>query len=154
MKTLYVLLAAACLSLLAGCTNEMESGKGYPALETGDATLVFKIDKVMQNDTDVKPYFTFFDDVTLTLTYRDGKPSTLTFSQEGAPFRVTEKDYTNVEWEIYSERTPYEIREKGSGELICYMTRDRLVTFPFQLGAPSNKYEYQLLPVREETENR
>ena len=61
MKTLYVFLAAACAFVLGGCTNEMESGKGYPALETGDATLVFKLDKVMQNDTDVKPYFDFFD---------------------------------------------------------------------------------------------
>lgn len=83
MKTLYVFLAAACAFVLGGCTNEMESGKGYPALETGDATLVFKLDKVMQNDTDVKPYFDFFDGVTLTLTYRDNKPATLTFSQEG-----------------------------------------------------------------------
>lgn len=154
MKTLYVFLAAACAFVLGGCTNEMESGKGYPALEMGDATLVFKLDKVMQNDTDVKPYFDFFDGVTLTLTYRDGKPATLTFTQEGAPFRVTEKDYTNVEWVIYSGSTPYEIREKESGEVICYMTRDRLVTFPFRLGAPSNKYEYQLLPVEAETENR
>ena len=92
MKTLYVFLAAACALVLGGCTNDMESGKGYPALEIGDATLVFKIDKVMQNDTDVQPYFTFFDDATLTLTYRDGKLSTLTFSQAVAPFRVMEKD--------------------------------------------------------------
>lgn len=153
MKTLYVFLAAACAFMLAGCTNKLETGKGYPALEMGDTTLVFKIDKVMQNETDVKPYFSFFDDVTLTLSYKDSKPSTLTFSQAGAPFRVKEKDYTDVEWVIYTESTPYEIREKESGELICYMTRDRLVTFPFQLGAPSNKYEYQLLPVQEETEN-
>lgn len=154
MKTLCVLIAAAGALLSVGCTNEMESGKGYPALEMGDATLVFKIDKVMQNDTDVKPYFTFFDDVTLTLTYKDGQPSKLTFSQQGAPFRVTEKDYTDVDWEIYTARTPYEIREKASGEVICYMTRDRLITFPFQLGAPSNQYEYQLLPVQEQTENQ
>lgn len=32
MKTLYVFLAAACAFVLGGCTNEMESGKGYPAL--------------------------------------------------------------------------------------------------------------------------
>lgn len=154
MKALYVFTIAVCVFLQGGCTNDLESGKGYPSLEMGNATVVFKIDKVMQNETDVKPYFEFFDGVTLTLNYKDGKPSTLSFSQEGVPFRVTDKDYVEVEWVINSTRTPYEIREKGSGELICYMTRDRLVTFPFRLGAPSNKYEYRLLPVQGQTEKQ
>ena len=120
----------------------------------GNETLVFKIDKVMQNETDVKPYFTFFDDVQLTLSYKDGEPSLLTFKETGAPFRVTTKDYVDVEWEIYTGKSPYEIREKGTGEVICYMTRDRLISFPFKLGAPSNQYEYQLLPVGNESENQ
>ena len=90
----------------------------------------------------------------LTLSYKDGEPSLLTFTQTGAPFRVTTKDYVDVEWEIYTGKSPYEIREKGTGEVICYMTRDRLVTFPFKLGAPSNQYEYQLLPVQDESENQ
>ena len=144
MKTPHVFLITALSLLAASCTNELESGKDYPALAMGNETLVFKIDKVMQNDTDVKPYFTFFDGVELTLT----------FTQTGAPFRVTTKDYVDVEWEIYTGKSPYEIREKGTGEVICYMTRDRLVTFPFKLGAPSNQYEYQLLPVQDESENQ
>lgn len=147
MKASYVFLTAAWAFLLAGCTNDLESGKGYPALEVGTETLTFKIDKVMQNDTDVKPYFDFFDDVCLTLSYENGRPSRLTFSEAGAPFSVTAKQYTDVEWEISTAKTPYEIREKATGEVICYITRDRMVTFPFKLGAPSNKYEYQLLPV-------
>ena len=154
MKTPLVFLITALSLLTAGCTNELESGKDYPALAMGNETLVFKIDKVMQNDTDVKPYFTFFDGVELTLSYKDGEPSLLTFTQTGAPFRVTTKDYVDVEWEIYTGKSPYEIREKGTGEVICYMTRDRLVTFPFKLGAPSNQYEYQLLPVQDESENQ
>ena len=113
----------------------------------GNETLTFKIDKVLQNDVDVKPYFSFFDDVELTLSYEDGKPSKLTFSETGAPFSVVTSDYTDVEWEIYTGKSPYEIRLKATGEVICYITRDKLVTFPFKLGAPSNKYEYQLLPV-------
>ena len=154
MKTPHVFLITA-LSLLTGsCTNELESGKDYPALAMGNETLVFKIDKVMQNETDVKPYFTFFDDVQLTLNYKDGEPSLLTFKETGAPFRVTTKDYVDVEWEIYTGKSPYEIREKGTGEVICYMTRDRLISFPFKLGAPSNQYEYQLLPVGNESENQ
>lgn len=48
----------------------------------GNETLTFKIDKVLQNDVDVKPYFSFFDDVELTLSYKDGKPSKLTFQKQ------------------------------------------------------------------------
>ena len=154
MKTPHVFLITALSLLTASCTNELESGKDSPALAMGNETLVFKIDKVMQNETDVKPYFTFFDDVQLTLSYKDGEPSLLTFKETGAPFRVTTKDYVDVEWEIYTGKSPYEIREKGTGEVICYMTRDRLITFPFKLGAPSNQYEYQLLPVGNESENQ
>ena len=62
-------------------------------------------------------------------------------------FSVVTSDYTDVEWEIYTGKSPYEIRLKATGEVICYITRDKLVTFPFKLGAPSNKYEYQLVPV-------
>lgn len=130
-----------------GLHQRPESGKDYPALAMGNETLTFKIDKVLQNDVDVKPYFSFFDDVELTLSYKDGKPSKLTFSETGAPFSVVTSDYTDVEWEIYTGKSPYEIRLKATGEVICYITRDKLVTFPFKLGAPSNKYEYQLLPV-------
>lgn len=115
MKTPHVFLITALSLLAASCTNELESGKDYPALAMGNETLVFKIDKVMQNDTDVKPYFTFFDGVELTLSYKDGEPSLLTFTQTGAPFRVTTKDYVDVEWEIYTGKSPYEIREKGTG---------------------------------------
>lgn len=147
MKASYVFLIAAWGLFLAGCTNDLESGKDYPALAMGNETLTFKIDKVLQNDVDVKPYFSFFDDVKLTLSYKDGKPSKLTFSETGAPFSVVTSDYTDVEWEIYTGKSPYEIRLKATGEVICYITRDKLVTFPFKLGAPSNKYEYQLLPV-------
>lgn len=154
MKTPYVFLITALSLLTAGCTNELESGKDYPALAMGDKTLVFKIDKVMQNETDVKPYFSFFDGVELTLSYKNGEPSRLTFTQAGAPFRVTGKEYVDVEWEIHTAKSPYEIREKATGEVICYMTRDRLITFPFKLGAPSNQYEYQLLPVGDESENQ
>ena len=147
MKASYVFLIAAWGLFLSGCTNDLESGKDYPALAMGNETLTFKIDKVLQNDVDVKPYFSFFDDVELTLSYEDGKPSKLTFSETGAPFSVVTSDYTDVEWEIYTGKSPYEIRLKTTGEVICYITRDKLVTFPFKLGAPSNKYEYQLLPV-------
>lgn len=152
MKTPYVFLTALLGLAATGCTDEPEPGRDYPALEMGDRTLEFRLDRVMQNDTDVKPYFDFFDGVSLTLGYEDGKPSRLTFSQEGVPFRVTEKEYTDVEWEIHTARSPYEIREKGTDKVICYMTRDRLVTFPFHLGAPSNRYEYRLLPVEEEAD--
>lgn len=154
MKAPHVFLIAALGILLASCTNDLESGKDYPALAMGDQTLVFKIDQVMQNETDVKPYFAFFDEVELTLSYRNGEPALLTFRQTGAPFRVTEKEYVDVEWEIYTAKSPYEIREKATGEVICYMTRDRLITFPFRLGAPSNQYEYRLLPVKDEHKNQ
>ena len=154
MKTPHVFLITALSLMLAGCTNELESGKEYPALNMGNKTLTFKIDKVMQNTTDVKPYFTFFDAVELTLSYKDGAPSKLTFRETGAPFRVAAKEYTDVDWEIYTAKTPYEIREKATGEVICYMTRDRLITFPFRLGAPSNQYEYQFLPVEETNEDQ
>lgn len=147
MKASYVFLIAAWSLLMAGCTNDLESGKDYPFLAMGNETLTFKIDKVLQNDVDVKPYFSFFDDVELTLNYVDGKPSKLTFSEKGAPFSVVTSEYTEVEWEIHSGKSPYEIRLKGSSEVICYITRDKLITFPFKLGAPSNRYEYQLLPV-------
>ena len=73
MKASYVFLIAAWGLFLAGCTNDLESGKDYPALAMGNETLTFKIDKVLQNDVDVKPYFSFFDDVELTLSYEDGK---------------------------------------------------------------------------------
>ena len=65
MKASYVFLIAAWGLFLAGCTNDLESGKDYPALAMGTETVTFKIDKVLQNDVDVKPYFTFFDDVEL-----------------------------------------------------------------------------------------
>lgn len=153
MKATYLSLTLLLGLLLSACADELESGKGYPALETGTRTLVFRIDRVMQNDEDVKPYFSFFDEVELTLGYRDGQPSTLTFSESGAPFRVAGREYVDVPWEIYTAKSPYEIRDKTTGEVICYITRDRLVTFPFRLGAPSNKYEYRLLPVEENNEN-
>ena len=98
MKASYVFLIAAWGLFLAGCTNDLESGKDYPALAMGNETLTFKIDKVLQNDVDVKPYFSFFDDVELTLSYEDGKHSKLTFSETGAPFSVVTSDYTDVEW--------------------------------------------------------
>jgi hypothetical protein len=153
MKATCVFLIAAWSLLLAGCANEFESGLDYPALGMGNETLTFKIDKVLQNDVDVKPYLSFFDDVKLTLSYLDGKPSKLTLSETGAPFSVVETQYTDVEWEIYTGKSPYEIRLKQTGEVICHITRNRMVTFTFKLGAPSNNYEYQMLPVEEESEN-
>ncbi len=140
--------AVLCMALGA-CSNELESGKGYPALDNGDKNLTFKIDKVMQNDVDLKPYFSFFDDVTLILRYIDGKPATLTFTEEGAPFSVVGRQLDNIKWEINSAKTPYEIIDSGTGEVIGHITRDRMVSFDFSLGAPSNKYQYQLLPVVE-----
>lgn len=150
MKTRSVFLITALCFLFAGCSNDLESGKAYPALELGDTTLVFKIDKVMQNDVDVKPYLAFFDNVRLTLGYKGGKPDKLTFTEAGAPFRVTSLNYTETyetTWEINTAKSPYEIRDKVTGVLICYMTRDRLITFPFTLGSKQNRYEYQLRPV-------
>ncbi len=152
MKTRIIITLLSTLALATGCSNDLESGAGYPALEMGDTTLVYKIDKVMQNDVDVKPYFDFFDQVELTLSYKDNQPYKLTFEETGAPFHVTPYDYTGsleFEWVINTSKTPYEIRFKDTGEVFCYISRDRMVTFPFQLGCPSNKYEYQLLPVEE-----
>lgn len=154
-KNLLLGMAAAAAVAAAGCTNNLESGAGYPALEMGDRTLTFRLDAVMQNDTDVKPYFSFFDDVTLTLSYSGGEPALLTLAETGAPFRVTAFDYEEsleVEWEIRSADSPYEIRKKGTDETVCYMTRDRVVTFPFRLGAPSNAYEYRFVLVGESEE--
>lgn len=153
-KATYFPITILMSLLMCGCADELESGKGYPALETGTRTLVFRVDRVMQNDEDVKPYFSFFDEVELTLGYEDGQPATLTFTESGAPFRVAGRKYVDVPWEMYTAKSPYEIREKATGEVICYITRDRLVTFPFRLGAPSNKYEYRLLPVEENNENQ
>ena len=153
MKASYIFMTALLGLFAAGCSTPLESGKDYPALALGNETLTFKIDKVLQNDIDVKPHFPFFDEVTLTLSYKDGQPSKLTFSEAGAPFSVVPATYTDVDWEISSGSSPYEIRLRSTGEVICYITRNRMVTFPFKLGAPSNNYEYQLLPVEANSEN-
>lgn len=150
MKASYKIFAAALgFMLMVGCESKLESGYKYPSLDNGNETLVFKLDKVFQNGVDIKAYFPFFDNVTLSLSYAEGKPSKLTFSEGQVPFSVVAETYDNVDWEINSEKTPYEICLSSTGEVICYITRDRIVTFPFQLGAPSNKYEYQLIPLVE-----
>lgn len=150
MKTKLFFIMLALVGLTTSCENELESGKDYPALEMGNSTIVYKIDKVTQNDIDVKPYLGFFDKVELTLTYKDNKPATLIFAETGAPFRVTSVAYTDkleIEWDIDTRKSPYEIRDKATGKLFCYLTKERQIVFPFTLGCPSNKYEYQLTPV-------
>lgn len=143
------LTAISCV-MLFGCAQKLESGKEYPILEIGDADVVYELDQVMQNSEDVKPYFSFFDDVKLTLSYKDGKPDKIVFDDSGVPFRVTGADVEydgvlDVEWEINSASSPYEIRIKGTETVICYMSKDRNITFPFKLGAPSNQYEYRFV---------
>lgn len=152
MKVKSFFLMFSLLVWLTSCSNDLESGEEYPVLEMGNATITYKIDKVLQNDIDIKPYFSFFDEVELKLGYKDNMPATLVFSETGAPFRVTSIDYTDkieFEWEINTSKSPYEIRDKESGKLFCYITKDRQIIFPFSLGCPSNKYEYQLTPVSE-----
>lgn len=154
-KTILILAALACF-LLSGCSDRLESGKPYPSMSIADGTVEYRLDKVMQNTEDVKPYFDFFDGISLSLTYEGGKLVRISFSENGAPFKVTDIEYTDVfesECEIYSAKSPYEIRLKGSGEVFCYITKDRMVTFPFKLGAPSNSYEYQFLPATGADEN-
>ena len=112
-----ICLAAVSCAAFVGCENELESGKEYPVLEIGDATHVYRLDRVMQNNDDVKPYFSFFDGVSLSLSYRDGKPERLLFDDSGVPFRVTGEDVKydgilDTEWEIYSASSPYEVRVK------------------------------------------
>lgn len=150
MKAISLFLTTALCLCLGACTNDIESGRGYPSLELGNSTVTYKISKVLQNDQDIKPYFEFFDGVTLTLTYKNNKPSTLTLTEAGAPFRVTGMSYDQLfeaDWEINTASTPYQIRIKATGEVFGYITRDRMITFNFGLGAPSNKYQYQLTPV-------
>lgn len=143
-------LAAMSCAMLFSCAQKLESGKEYPILEIGDADVVYELDQVMQNSEDVKPYFSFFNDVKLTVSYRDSKPDRIVFDDSGVPFRVTGADVKydgvlNAEWEINSASSPYEIRIKGTETVICYMAKDRSITFPFKLGAPSNQYEYRFV---------
>ena len=148
MKKAYLILLAAVALMTASCAQKLESGVRYPALELGDTTMVYHISNVIQNGNDVKPYFNFFDEVSLSLTYVDGQPSTLTFSEEGAPFKVTDIEYEGTlssEWYIDSSKSPYEIKLKADDKVLCYIDRNRMVYFPFQLGAPSNKYEYRMV---------
>lgn len=154
MKIKHIIYAAMLASaVFTGCSERMEEGHSYPALALGTETQKYVLDQVMQNTTDVKPYLKFFDEVTLELSYVDGVPDKLRLSEKGAPFRVTSREYDDVlelEWEINTAKSPYEIRVKGEKEPFCYITRDRIVTFPFQLGAPSNKYEYRFAVVKQE----
>jgi hypothetical protein len=150
MKAKLFFLMLILVGLTTGCENELESGKDYPILEMGNSTIVYKIDKVTQNDIDIKSYLGFFDQVELTLEYKDSKPTKLTFAETGVPFRITSIAYTDkieFEWEIDTSKSPYEIRDKATGKFFCYLTKERQIIFPFTLGCPSNKYEYQLTPV-------
>ena len=151
MKVKFILCMLTILAIAAGCSSELGSGETYPALEQGNATVVYKIDKVMQNDVDVKPFLpSGFDKVELTLGYKDNQPNMLTFTEVGAPFRVisfNNSDKMEFEWEINTAKSPYQIRMKQTGEVFCNITKDRLITITFSLGCSSNQYEYRLLPV-------
>lgn len=152
MKVKYFFIILPFLVWLTSCSNDLDSGREYPILEMGNSTITYKIDKVLQNDIDVKPYFNFFDQVELKLGYKDNAPATLIFSEVGAPFRVTSVNYTDkieFDWEINTSKYPYEIRNKATGEVFCHLTKDQRITFSFKLGCPSNKYEYQLAPISE-----
>ena len=153
MKVKFVLIMLVMLALVAGCSDELGSGKSYPALDKGDAVVVYKIDKVIQNKLDIKSFMPgVFDNVELTLSYKDSKPFKLTLAETGAPFRITSYNYADkleFEWTINTLTTPYKIMNKETGELFCYISRDYRISFPFSLGCPSNTYEYQLIPVSE-----
>ena len=151
MKKAYLILLAVAAFFTASCSQKLESGVEYPALKLNDTTLVFKVGQVIQNEKDVKPYFSFFNDITLTLSYKNGTPDKLTFEEPGAPFSVTNQKYSGVfesEWYLDSSSSPYKVMLKGSDEVFCFIDRSKVVTFPFQLGAPSNKYEYRLVTVK------
>lgn len=152
MQTRYFFIILPFLVWLTSCSNDLESGREYPILGIGNSTITYKVDKVFQNDIDVKPYFDFFDQIELKLEYKDSKPAKLTFSENGAPFRVSSVNYTDkveFEWEIDTSKYPYEIKNTATGEVFCYLTKDKRINFLFVLGCPSNKYEYQLAPVSE-----
>ena len=145
---------AAVVFIISACSAELETGKSYPVLELGDAAVEYKLEKVMQNTENVMPYFTFFKDIKLKLTYRDSKPYSLSFTENGVPFRVTDVDYDGVldsEWEIDNSSYPYAVKIKGTDKIVCYISQDRNITIPFRLGAPSNKYEYQFVKVENST---
>lgn len=153
MKTRLILLLFCFCVLANSCTNKLTSGEGYPALALGDVTLVYKLSKVMQNDIDVKPHFDFFETVEFTLSYVGGKPTTLSLTEGVVPFKVTTLPYTDKleeSWEIYTLKSPYEIRVKGTEQIVGYLHNTRMVTMNFKLGCPSNSYEYQLLPIENE----
>lgn len=151
MKVKFFLILPVMLALVAGCSDELESGKSYPALEMGDATVVYKIDKVIQNEVDVKPFLSgLFDNIELTLSYKDNKPYLITFAETKAPFRIKSQNYTDkleFEWEINTASTPYKILDKKTGELFGSINRERAVTISFLLGCSSNQYEYIFVPV-------
>lgn len=153
MRRLFISPIVALLLMLVGCSDKLESGKEYTALSLGDTTIIFKVDQVLQNDVDIKPYFSFFDGIEMTLSYKDGNPDKLTFTEKGAPFRVTSmvyEDFYEAEWEINSTKSPYEIRKKGTNELLGHITRDRVIVFTFKLGCEENVYQYLLREVASE----
>ncbi len=146
MKKIKFILAAVLGFALAGCSYDYETGADYPALSLEDGVYEYELSAVMQNSEDIKPYLDFFGGVKFSITYVDGNPASISFSEEGVPFRVTDFDYDGTfvtDCEIYTRTSPYELRVKGTDQVICHISADRTVTFTFTLGAPSNTYEYQ-----------
>ncbi len=146
MNIKFIVMTAAAVLLVASCSkNQNEEESGYPAVELDTKTVTYTLDKVTQNGVDVKPYLPFFDGVRLSLSYVDGKPSILQFSEDGVPFSVLPagmKAPLDIEWEIYSASSPYEIRIKGTETTVFWMDKDRNVSISFKLGAAANEYMY------------
>lgn len=152
-RFLYILLAVSGLIALSACgTESTEMSKDYPS----DYDINYALRKVLEKDPvnvngiDVYPYFDFFKSLRFTIHVREGKMSSIEFSNGDIPFSPFGFDIPSGDAECWfdTENVPNALRLKSTGEAVAYFKGGEFY-IPFQLDCKDINYEFTFKEISE-----
>ncbi len=146
-KYLLLLLAACSLFMHQSCKPaSAEADPDYPSDYDINYELreVLEIDPVNINGIDVYPYFDFFKTLRFTIHVRDGKMSTLEFTNGDIPFAPHSFNIPAGEVECWfdTSSSPNALRLKSDDSVVAYLKKGELY-MPFKLDCQEIDYEYR-----------
>lgn len=141
--------------LLTGCVKDVSNqmSEDYPENYDIDYEIrqVLQYDPVNINGVDISDKLDFFGSLKFSLHYKEGKITSVTYSNGNIPFSPFNFDAGSdfeVECSLDTNVFPNELRVKDSDQVIAYFQNGEF-TMPFALGCGSINYKYTFVNIEQ-----
>lgn len=148
----FILLLLIAVSFF-GCEEEISNQMSSDFPKNYD--IEYKLRQVVQydpmniNGINISGKLAFFSTVRFTLHYKDGKITSLSYTNGDVPFSpfgFKADSKIEADCELDYSVMPYELRIKGTDKVIAYFQNGEFI-MPFQLDCSSISYKYTFVNV-------